>query len=303
MARDLDGMVAVVTGASKGGIGTAIAERFAAEGANVAVAARTRSGLEEALALVEDAGSTGGVYVVDLSRPDGGRETLIAEVERDLGPVDILVNNSALGGYKPFADWTMEQLQKVQEVNNWSAWLLAQRVLPGMRERGRGAVLNISSASAELPVGPPFPHTAPARQGSAYGSTKAMLNRWTVSLAVETHRQGIQVNALSPQKAAATASLVGNAWFPDIYFEPLATMAEAALALVAGDPDTLTGRIAYSLALLAELNRPVYDLRGKELVDGWQPADIPAVIAAQDAENARRDTEAEAKATANPAST
>lgn len=296
MGRDLDGLVAVVTGASKGGIGTAIAERFAAEGAKVAVAARTRSGLEEALALVEAAGSTGGVYVVDLSRPDGGRETLIAEVERDLGPVDVMVNNSALGGYKPFEEWTMEQLQKVQEVNNWSAWLLAQHVLPGMRERGHGAILNISSASAELPPGPPFPHTAPARAGSAYGSTKAMLNRWTVSLAVETHGQGIQVNALSPQKAAATASLVGNAWFPDIYFEPLDTMAEAALALVAADPGTLTGQVTYSLALLAELDRPVHDLRGKELVVGWQPADLPAIIAAQDAENAKRDAEAEAKA-------
>ncbi|HXY92122.1 MAG TPA: SDR family NAD(P)-dependent oxidoreductase [Acidimicrobiia bacterium] len=298
MGRALEGKVAVVTGASKGGIGTAIAERFGAEGARVAVAARTRSGLEEALALVEAAGSTGGVYVVDLSRPDGGRDTLVAEVERDLGPVDILVNNSALGGYKPFDEWTMEQLQKVQEVNNWSAWMLAQRVLPGMRERVAGAILNISSASAELPLGPPFPHTAPARAGSAYGSTKAMLNRWTVSLAVETHGQGIQVNALSPQRAAATASLVGNAWFPDIYFEPLDTMAEAALALVAGDPAAITGRVTYSLALLAELERPVYDLRGEQLVDGWQPADLPAIVAAQDAEAARRDAEAEGTAKA-----
>jgi NAD(P)-dependent dehydrogenase (short-subunit alcohol dehydrogenase family) len=299
--RDLEGKVAIVTGASKGGIGTAIAERFGAAGAKVAVAARTRSGLEEALELVENAGSSGVIYVVDLSRPDGGRDRLVADVERDLGPVDVLVNNSALGGYRPFEEWTLAQLQKVQEVNNWSAWLLAQHALPGMRARGYGAVLNISSASAELPEGPPFPHTAPARAGSAYGSTKAMLNRWTVSLAVETHGQGIQVNALSPQRAAATASLVGNAWFPEIYFEPLDTMAEAALALVAGDPSALTGRVAYSLALLAELQRPVYDLRGRDLVEGWQPADLPAIIAAQDAEAARRDAEAEAAAAATRA--
>ena len=123
-----------------------------------------------------------------------------------------------------------------------------------------------------------------------------MLDRWTVSLAVETHGQGIQVNALSPQRAAATATLVGNEWFPQIYFEPLDTMAEAALALVAGDPDTLTGRVALSLDLLAELDRPVYDLRGANLVDGWQPADLPAIIAAQDAEGVKRDYEAQAKA-------
>ncbi len=121
-----------------------------------------------------------------------------------------------------------------------------------------------------------------------------MLNRWTVSLAVETLGQGIQVNALSPQKAAATASLAGNAWFPDVYFEPLDTMAEAAMALVAGDADVLTGQITYSLDLLAQLRRPVYNLRGTELVDGWQPEDIPAIRDAQEA--VRLQTEADAKA-------
>jgi NAD(P)-dependent dehydrogenase (short-subunit alcohol dehydrogenase family) len=124
-----------------------------------------------------------------------------------------------------------------------------------------------------------------------------MLDRWTASLAVETHGQGIRVNALSPQRAAATATLVGNEWFPQVYFEPLETMAEAALALCTGDPATLTGRVALSLDLLAELQRPVLDLWGRQLVDGWQPADIPAIIAAQDAENARRNAEAEATTT------
>ena len=95
---------------------------------------------------------------------------------------------------------------------------------------------------------------------------------------------------------------MGNEWFPQIYFEPLDTMAEAALALVAGDPDTLTGRVALSLDLLAELDRPVYDLRGENLVDGWQPADLPAIIAAQDAEGVKRDYEAQAKAKADAAS-
>jgi hypothetical protein len=66
-------------------------------------------------------------------------------------------------------------------------------------------------------------------------------------------------------------------------FEPLETMAEAALALCTGDPDVLTGRIAYSLQLLVELQRPVLDLHGEQLVDGWQPQDIPAAIAAQEA--------------------
>jgi len=71
-------------------------------------------------------------------------------------------------------------------------------------------------------------------------------------------------------------------------FEPLDTMAEAALALVSGDPTVLTGRVAYSLQLLVELKRPVYDVRGNQLVDGWQPDDIPVVIARQEQNLAAR---------------
>jgi len=68
----------------------------------------------------------------------------------------------------------------------------------------------------------------------------------------------------------------------DDLFEPLETMAEAALALCTGDPNVLTGRIAYSLQLLLELERPVRDLRGRHLVEGWQPDDLPAAIKARE---------------------
>ena len=289
MAGACEGRVALVTGASQGGIGDAIAKRLAAEGARVAVAARTRAGLEETLAAVEAVGSSGEFFTVDLAEPDGGRESLIARVEESLGPVDLLVNNAAAGGYRPFEDWSLERLRRMQEVNVWAPWLLAQHVLGGMRERGRGVILNISSAAAELPQGPPFGTSAPARRGSAYGGTKAMLNRWTVSLAVETHGQGIAVNALSPQGAAATRALVANTWFPEVYMEPLDTMAEATVALCTGDPEVLTGRITYSLELLVELDRPVYDVTGTTLLDGWQPADLPARIDSQRAERARAD--------------
>ena len=271
----------LVTGASKGGIGTAIAQRFAAEGAKVAVASRDTAGSREAIALVESEGSTGAVFTVDLSDPEGARVDLVARVEAALGPLDVLVNNSAMGGYKPLEEWRLKELRLMQEVNVWGPWVLVQQALPGMRERGRGSILNISSASAELPPGPPFLKTAPSRAGSAYGSTKAALNRLTVSMASETHGQGISANALSPQAAAATRSLVAQNWLPEEYFEPLDTMAEAALALVTGDATGLTGRIAYSLELLVELDRPVFDVHGAKLLDGWQPSDLPPKIAAQ----------------------
>ena len=94
---------------------------------------------------------------------------------------------------------------------------------------------------------------------------------------------GIAVNALTPQAAIATPPLVAAGWIDDLLYEPLETMAEAALALCSGDPAVLTGRIAYSLQLLVELQRPVRDLHGGELVAGWQPADIRQVIERQEA--------------------
>ena len=284
MSRSLEGRVALITGTSRGGIGTAIAQRFAAEGASVAMAARSIDGLRIALALVEAEGSRGAVFEVDLADPAGARLSLVEQVCEALGPVDILVNNSAMGGYKLVEDWTLAQLRTMAEVNLWGPWLLTQHVLPTMKAAGRGAILNISSASAELVVGPPFPSTAPARAGSAYGATKAALNRFTTSVASESYVHGIVANALSPQAAAATPALVASGWLPEVYFEPLDTMAEAALALCVGGANgahDLTGRIAYSLELLVELGAPVYDVSGCTLLAGWQPADLPARIAAQ----------------------
>jgi hypothetical protein len=96
------------------------------------------------------------------------------------------------------------------------------------------------------------------------------------------------VNGLTPQAAIATPQLVAAGWIDDTMFEPLDTMAEAALALCSGDPGVLTGRIAYSLQLLLELRRPVFDLHGEKLVDGWQPDDLPPVIERQEANLAKQ---------------
>jgi hypothetical protein len=93
----------------------------------------------------------------------------------------------------------------------------------------------------------------------------------------------VAVNALTPQAAIATPALVAAGWIEGPMFEPLETMAEAAIALCTGDPDLLTGRVAYSLQLLVELQRPVLDLHGEALVEGWQPADLPLVIERQEA--------------------
>ena len=280
--RICEGLVALVTGASQGGTGTAIAVRLAAEGAAVAITARTVSGLEETRRRVDAAGGHCLVLPVDLADPSGGRKELVARVEADLGPLDILMNNAETGGYRAVDETTPESLEQNLQVNVWAPWELMCAAVPGMRERGRGWMLNLTTFSAELPPGPPFPTNKPAMGGFQYGGSKAMLNRLTVGAASECYGQGIAVNALTPQAAIATPSLVAGGWINEEMFEPLDTMAEAAVALCSGDTEVLTGRIAFSLQLLLELRRPVFDLLGDQLVEGWQPDDLRSVIDRQE---------------------
>ena len=279
--RQCEGRVALVTGASKGGTGTAIALRLAAEGARVAITARSVDGLEATRTRIREAGGQCVVLPSDLSDPQGARTRLVEQTEAAFGPIDILVNNAAVGGYGSFESVPAGRLERALQVNLWAPWLLTAEVIGGMRERGHGAILNITTFSAELPPGPPFPTNKPSKAGAMYGATKAALNRLTVSVASECEGQGIAVNALAPQGAIATPSLVAAGWVDGVMFEPMETMAEAALALCTGDPARLTGRLAFSLQLLTELHRPVFDLHGENLVGGWQPEDLPEIIAHQ----------------------
>lgn len=270
-----------MTGASRG-IGKAIALRLAAEGASVAVCSRPRPGhgdlgtLEQTADELRAAGAPVLAVPFDLSRRELDRAELVDEVEHRLGPVDILVNNAAAGSFRPFLEWTDAQMATVLELNFWAPWQLIRRVLPEMRTRREGWILNISSQTAVEPVGPPFAATHPTTQGTMYGGSKAFMNRWTKSLAAEVYADAIAVNALAPHAAAATEVLVEYSDLADYLYEPLETMAEAALALCSGDPSTLTGQVVTSLELLGDLGRPVRDLHGRELVADWQPGALRA---------------------------
>jgi NAD(P)-dependent dehydrogenase (short-subunit alcohol dehydrogenase family) len=288
MGRALEGKVALVTGASQGGTGRAIAVRFAAEGARVAVTARSEEGLRQTLAAIEDVGGQGLVLPADLGDPNGARTSLVERTEAAFGPIDVLVNNAMGTIFKPVAEWTLADIDEMHQINVYAPWLLMGQVLPGMRARGRGWVLNLTSSAAELPPGPPWGFVAKAGY-AGYSTTKAALNRLTLSAAAETEGQGVAVNALTPGASISTDAIVASGAMKRLVgsddvewaFEPVDAMAEAALALCTGDPEVLTGRIAYSLQLLVELGRPVHDLRGQALVDGFQPADLPSRIRRQ----------------------
>lgn len=273
--------LAIVTGASRG-LGRAFARRLAADGIAVAAVSRTlRAGdgsfegsLEETVELIRADGGQARAYAVDLGNPELDRAELVARIEADFGlTVDALINNAAAARRYDvlFADMQREWFQDSIETNVWNSWDLARAVIPGMRRSGAGWIVNISSRQAGPRVGPPFaPH--PLAGSVLYGGTKAMLDRMSTGAAMELYDDNIAVNSLAPNRGVATAHAAQAV--PGWPSEPEETMAEAALALVTGDPKVLTGRVAYSLPLLKELDRPVYTVDGRELVAGWQPADI-----------------------------
>jgi NAD(P)-dependent dehydrogenase (short-subunit alcohol dehydrogenase family) len=244
----------------------------------VAITARSAEGLERTRKRIEAVGESPLVMECDLADPDGGRDSLVERTEAALGPLDILVNNAAVGPYQTFDTFTAADFERTQQINVWAPWVLCQRAVPGMRERGRGWILNVTTSVAALPPGPPFANSGPSKTGTLYGGTKAMLNRFSVGLASEVEGQGIAVNTLTPQAAILTPALepaLEKGFIHKDLFEPLETMVEAGLALCTASPDDLHARIGYSLDLLLEIGRPVRSLDGRTLIDGWQPADLP----------------------------
>jgi NAD(P)-dependent dehydrogenase (short-subunit alcohol dehydrogenase family) len=276
------GRAALIAGASQGGTGTGTAVRLASQGARVAICARDAGKLEETLRRVQAVGGQGVMFQCDLSDPAGGRETLVARTEDALGPIAYLVYVAAYGGFAKFDTVSPDELQKALEANVKAPWLLTQQTVTSLRRRrASGAIVTIGTNAARPINGPPFPESPQARAGSLCGATKAALHRLTQSVASETYGEGISVNVLAPQRAIGTPRSRAAGWIPEEMFEPVETMVEAVLALLSGDPMTLTGQDVLSCVLLHALRRPVYDLTGMSLIDGWQPDDLAAYIEAR----------------------
>jgi uncharacterized protein len=185
---EISGSRVLLTGASSG-IGRELARNLGARGAALAISARRRSLLEE---LAEEIVAAGGVTPVvidaDLSQ-SGAAQSLAREVERKLGPIDVLVNNAGGGvGGRIATVGDREEAREAFEINYWSPLALINALVPGMAKRGRGAVINVTSM-AQVSSWPGF---------GAYAATKGALAVATETLAMELADSSIHVIEVIP---------------------------------------------------------------------------------------------------------
>ena len=258
----LDGKVAVVTGASRG-IGQAIAELFAGEGARVVCAARTLEEGEHKMfagsltRTVENIRAAGGhaiAVATDVSSEPSCLH-LIDTARAAYGPIDILVNNAALNYYFPIAEFPTNRWVRCFAVNVHGPFMLSKEALKDMIPRRRGAIVNITASAAIGPGrGPYGDHSV--QGGTAYGATKAALERFTQGLAQEVARyRGISVTALSPSQIVPTPGTIHHklvSGTDDPNSEPPSVMARAAVLLASEPAEQVNGRVAYSQQILAE---------------------------------------------------
>ncbi|WP_280825540.1 SDR family NAD(P)-dependent oxidoreductase [Mycobacterium sp. OTB74] len=257
MTTSCEGKVALVTGTSRG-LGKAIAQRLAASGATVALTARTmepdakyEGSLRQTLTEITDQGGSAIAVQADLSRPED-RETLFAEVVERVGAPDILVNNAAVTFLRPLDNFPDKRVRLMFEMHVMAPLHLAQLAIPGMRERGQGWILNVTSVGGDLPDGPPFSEFDTTAGFGIYGTVKAALNRLTKSLAAELYNDRIAVNAAAPSNPVATPG-AGTLDLAKTDTEDIELITQTALTLCTGDPQTLTGRIAHTQPFLREI--------------------------------------------------
>ncbi len=179
--------VALVTGSSSG-IGREVAKALAAQGARVAVVAS--SDRAKAQAVVDEiaaAGGTAHAFVADISSANGAN-TLVREVEAELGAIDLLVNSAGVYFPTPAGSATEEAFDRMVNINLKGSFFTLNAVAPGMKARGAGRIVNIASVAA----------IGPTPEYSLYSATKAGIIALTRAVAIELAPFGINVNAVAP---------------------------------------------------------------------------------------------------------
>jgi NAD(P)-dependent dehydrogenase (short-subunit alcohol dehydrogenase family) len=282
MTRLLSGKTALVTGSSRG-IGRAIAQRLAAEGATVVVTARSytpspsvRAGaaaalpgtIGETVEMIEAAGGTAYGVAADLEDA-GQRGRLVDEVLDRTGRLDILVNNAGYADYSVIEQMGMDTFDRTVEHYLRTPFVLSQSAIPYMRQQGAGWIVNIGSVTGLAPVRP-FREYNKTSGDVIYASIKAALHRFTQGLAAETLDDDIAVNCVGPSTAVRTPG--ASQLIPDTFpTEPVEYLAETVLAMCHLPAAERTGLVAFSLHYPWSQGLPVHTLDGSEVLPPLEP--------------------------------
>ena len=196
----LNGKVALITGASRG-IGRAVAQRLASEGAAIYLAADgTAAELEDAATACRTAGAPNVAWGLhDLARADEP-ESMVATAHRCMGRLDILVNNAGIRVRKAFGEFSHEEFERVMAINLRAPFFASQAVVPIMRAQGGGHVIHMASQLGLVA----------SRFGSVYNVTKGGLIQLTRAMALELSKDNISVNAVCPGPISTEGFLAGR---------------------------------------------------------------------------------------------
>ncbi|GAB3217848.1 SDR family NAD(P)-dependent oxidoreductase [Mycolicibacterium hippocampi] len=278
----LTGRTALVTGSSRG-IGRAIAQRLAAEGATVVVTARShapspsiRGGCSTALPgtigetveLIEKAGGTAIGVAADLEDAEQ-RDNLIDEVLDRTGRIDILVNNAGFADYSVIEQMSTETFDRTLEHYLRTPFVLTRAAIPHMTTQGEGWIVNIGSVTGVAPVRPYRDYNKTSGD-VIYASAKAALHRFTQGVAAELVDANIAVNCVGPSTAIRTpgaAQLIPDA-FPT---EPVEYLAETVLAMCHLPAAERTGLVAFSLHYPWSQQLAVHTLDGCTVLPPVEP--------------------------------
>ena len=240
---DLTGLRALVTGAG-GGLGLAIAQGLARAGAHVILNGRNRDKLDAAQESLSRSGFTAHAVPFDVT-DSSAVNAAIADTERRIGALDIVVNNAAVNRRQPLADVSDAHWRELMAANLDAPFFVARAVIPGMKSRRRGKIINICSLASDIGR----PNIVP------YATSKGGLKMLTRALAVELAPHNVQVNGIAPGffKTDMNTPLIADAEFsawvarrtPAGRWGEPPEIAGAAVFLASRAADYVTGHILY----------------------------------------------------------
>jgi 3-oxoacyl-[acyl-carrier protein] reductase len=283
VSKLLEGKIALVTGASRG-IGRALAQRLAAEGAVVVVTARSldtagkfEGTLKETVQLIELNGGVAHPLAADLEKADD-LDSLVSRAVEVAGGLDILIHSGGKAEYCPTVDMPHDMFELTYSHYLRAPFRLVQKAVPEMRKRGAGWIVTLGSVTA-LPPLRPYDDWAIQGGNSVYSAIKAGVHRMNQGLAAELLPFNIAVNTLAPSTAIRTPGAFDH--IPEEYpSERVEYIVETGLALCHRPAAERTGLTAYSLHFPLAHGLPVYTLDGKERIEDpvIPPYAHPAIV-------------------------